>query len=202
MVNKRLLILEDDIALANAMAEMFENAGYTVFVANNIAAAKKYYDVDIALIDLILFDDMSGCNGLTFARWLKEKNPTCWRTIMTAHPDFLNKVMPNDAHHKIEKPIPMSDLLGVVNGYNIEGMQVENDRLDYVVLRGEVLSIKNRVVNIEHMAEKLTTTIELMLPISQASQKFMVDHKGNELKLILWCIGTLITILTIFKFIG
>ena len=87
----RLLVIDDDKSITDAMSMMFERLGYIVDVANNGREAiqksgENFYHV--ALIDIRL-PDMSGVELLTK---LKESYPKMVKIIITGYPDLENSV--------------------------------------------------------------------------------------------------------------
>jgi len=87
----RLLVIDDDKSITDAMSMMFERLGYVVDVANSGREAiqksgENFYHV--ALIDIRL-PDMSGVELLTK---LKESYPKMVKIIITGYPDLENSV--------------------------------------------------------------------------------------------------------------
>ena len=181
---KKILILEDELGIATGIQDALEARGHTVYMANCIEVAKQYYDADIAIIDLVLWDDNSHGNGLTFARWLKEKNPNCWRTIISGHASLLEKVMPSDAHHKLEKPVDFQELAKMIDCYDVEAMRDGNKELDFIVLREEVLRINKRLDKGDVIIDKLSNAVDMLLPSVESLRSFVDNHKSNEAKIL------------------
>lgn len=113
MSSKLVFIVDDEPALADAVAEFLEQRGYAVatftspFKALAAAASLKP--------DLLLSDfKMHGMNGLTLATKLTERHPTCNVLIMsgnlydaTTHPALNNFEL-------LQKPIPLPRLLAKI----------------------------------------------------------------------------------------
>ncbi|TPM37955.1 response regulator transcription factor [Mesorhizobium sp. B2-3-4] len=74
IVRARIVIVEDEPDLRDAVAEYLEAAGYDVVTAENAAAARGLIDTQpfhLAILDIA----MPGEDGLSLGRWLRSKMP-------------------------------------------------------------------------------------------------------------------------------
>jgi len=84
--NKKILIVEDDIVAAQFLRETLEDAGY--FVLGIVSRAKESIQKanelkpDLILMDIILKDQMSGCEA---ALEIKQNHKNCKIIFLTAH---------------------------------------------------------------------------------------------------------------------
>lgn len=108
----RLLLIEDDIHLANGLRESLRNQGYSAdLVLNGLEGltAIKSGDFDIIILDLGL-PDIDGLDVLTQAKKIKSNLPIL---ILTARDDIESKVKGLDlgADDYLAKPFSMNELL-------------------------------------------------------------------------------------------
>jgi DNA-binding response OmpR family regulator len=71
----RLLIVDDDVALRETLADFFELEGYEIFQAGNVAEARGRLagaEPDLLLLDI----NMPGGDGLTFAAEMRSRSAT------------------------------------------------------------------------------------------------------------------------------
>lgn len=80
MITKKLVLLEDDQNLRQALAEDFSEKGYTVTQAESIKEIKNLF-FDFAVIDLRLLGD----SGLKAIPELKLANPNCRIVVLTGY---------------------------------------------------------------------------------------------------------------------
>ncbi|HMA99652.1 MAG TPA: response regulator [Spirochaetota bacterium] len=63
---KTILLVEDEVAIANALQMVFEDKGYNVFIADNInLATLKITEADLIILDLMLPGGKKKFNGFT-----------------------------------------------------------------------------------------------------------------------------------------
>ena len=114
---KRVLIVDDEIIIANSLAKVFSANGYESRAAYSIEAAIQVVSEwvpDLAIVD-VRFREV---NGVDFAIQLREKFPSCEVALFTGLTDLsglLEKA--RDAGHNFEvisKPIHPTDILRIV----------------------------------------------------------------------------------------
>lgn len=82
----RLLLLEDDAMVADAVLSTVASFGYEGVHANTfdeaVAAFQMYRSFDVALVD---FGLSQGKSGVQFLRWIQEHHPTTRRVLTSGH---------------------------------------------------------------------------------------------------------------------
>jgi two-component system response regulator HydG len=111
----RVLVIDDDKALAAAIAESLERKGHAVTVATTgkTGAAKVEADeFDVVLTDL----RMNDLDGLTVVRKVREHLPDAEVYVITGYGDVKSAVeaMKLGAAHYLLKPIDMTELRAIV----------------------------------------------------------------------------------------
>jgi DNA-binding response OmpR family regulator len=108
---KRILIMDDDPAIVDAMRIMLEHTGYepVVFTNGNDLLKDRYEMPDLFILD----KQLSGVSGLDICRYLK-KQPASKNIpiiIFSASPHIEKMALNAGAEDFIEKPFRMKDLL-------------------------------------------------------------------------------------------
>lgn len=107
----RLLIVDDDDVLRQALARRFERQGMSVIAAANGEEALGRADegrFDVALLDL----NMPGMNGIEVLAKLKERQPEIEVLLLTAHASIETAIaaMKQGAYDYFTKPFQVPDL--------------------------------------------------------------------------------------------
>jgi DNA-binding response OmpR family regulator len=122
-MNKKILIIEDDIDIAEALTYSLEFVGYEV----SKALADSYHDVfhpknkdnfpHLVLLDILL----SGKDGREICKELKSDNKTKHIPIimMSAYPDAHESVKKAKANDFLPKPFDINDLLAKIHMHMI-----------------------------------------------------------------------------------
>lgn len=107
VIDNKLLILDDDKNLRQALAEDFIEKGYEVFQADSIKEIKTKH-FDYAILDLRLSGEM----GISAIKDLKEVNPNCKIVILTGYGSVASAVeaIKDGAVNYLHKPAS-SDLI-------------------------------------------------------------------------------------------
>lgn len=82
--SKKILVIDDDVLLLDAMSEMLFRMGYSVTVANNGEIGLGLFlrrKCDVVLTDF----DMPGLDGISLAFHIKEISPDTVVILMTGH---------------------------------------------------------------------------------------------------------------------
>ncbi|MGH6929822.1 MAG: response regulator, partial [Dongiaceae bacterium] len=85
-MDRRVLVVDDDVDLAESLRDILESRDYKVAVAHDIAGAQataKTFEPDVALLDVNLGRE----NGLTLITTLKEILPDIVCVVITARAD-------------------------------------------------------------------------------------------------------------------
>jgi len=112
----KVLIVDDEVALAETMAEALERSGYEVALAHSGSDALKTLERDepnIILTDL----KMEGMDGLTLLRKAKQELPDAEIVVITGHGDVTTAVeaMRAGAANYVQKPVGLEELRTMVD---------------------------------------------------------------------------------------
>src|SRR5882724_4824306 len=108
-----LLLVEDDLAVREALAKLLSGENYNVFAAANFEEAishQKENQIEIVLLDLQLGDE----DGWSVFRALKELDSTLPIIVASAHPDRLRHLFASCAFGVLEKPFEVAFLLSLL----------------------------------------------------------------------------------------
>ncbi|MGE3610110.1 MAG: response regulator [Bacteriovoracaceae bacterium] len=119
MINKRILVIEDDTYIRELLVELLESEGYNVASANNglegIKTLESSSDPDLILIDLM----MPVMDGYAF-RTEQLKNPR-WSKIptivMSAEANAKEKMKPFHVTAFLSKPVELETILKTVSRF-------------------------------------------------------------------------------------
>ncbi|HZZ78403.1 MAG TPA: sigma-54 dependent transcriptional regulator [Gemmataceae bacterium] len=114
--NLKVLVVDDEAALAETMAEALERSGYDVVTANNGADALK--TLERAEPAVILTDlKMDGMDGLALLRKAKQELPDAEIVVITGHGDVQTAVeaMRAGAANYVQKPVGLEELRTMVD---------------------------------------------------------------------------------------
>jgi DNA-binding response OmpR family regulator len=114
---KKILIVDDDSAILEAMQMMLEMEGYDVMVTLNGEELEKYFDKKP---DLILLDIwMSGIDGRDICKNLKASSATRHIPVImiSASREVEQSAKESGADDFIAKPFQMNELLSVISSH-------------------------------------------------------------------------------------
>lgn len=110
-MSHKILMVEDDFALAMGTEYALTSEGYEVVSANTLAAARRLYDdsIDLVLLDVMLPDG----NGLTLCKELREAGSLVPIIFLTAVSEEVNIVQGLEigADDYVTKPYRVKELL-------------------------------------------------------------------------------------------
>lgn len=112
----KVLVVDDEVALAETMAEALERTGYDVVTANSGAEALKL--IDRAEPSVILTDlKMEGMDGLSLLKKAKEELDNVEVVVITGHGDVTTAVeaMRAGAANYVQKPVGLEELRTMVD---------------------------------------------------------------------------------------
>jgi DNA-binding response OmpR family regulator len=117
-MNKKILVIDDDEGILDALQLMLTGAGYDVEATVNVEYAEKLNKkTNGGLPDLIILDMLlSGKDGREVCKKLKEKKDTKSIPILmiSAHPKAQNSVKNVGADDFLQKPFDMYEVLRVI----------------------------------------------------------------------------------------
>jgi two-component system response regulator PhoP len=112
----RILLIEDDVRLADALCRQLRDAGYAVDVSNDGREGLYFgeeYPIDLAVIDLGLPE----LSGLDVIRELRERGRDFPILVLTARSDWQDKVtgLEAGADDYLTKPFHFEELMARIN---------------------------------------------------------------------------------------
>src|SRR5476649_444866 len=116
MEKLKVLIVDDEVALAETMAEALERSGYDVVLAHSGTEGLKILEREepsVILTDL----KMEGMDGLTLLRKAKQELPDAEVVVITGHGDVKTAVeaMRAGAANYVQKPVGLEELRTMVD---------------------------------------------------------------------------------------
>jgi DNA-binding NtrC family response regulator len=116
-LDRRIIVVDDDIDFAEAEAEFLESRGFSVKVAHDIASANlaiNSFDAQVALIDLRLGYDAS---GIDLIEELREVSSDLICIMVTGHEGVESAIqaLRRGANDYLTKPIGPEELLLVLD---------------------------------------------------------------------------------------
>ena len=115
---KRILIVEDEVAIREFEAINLERVGYTVAQAGSGEEALEIYDSDIEGFDIALLDiSMPGMDGFALCKELRKRSETLGIIMLTARTQEMDKIsgLMLGADDYITKPFSPTELLARVD---------------------------------------------------------------------------------------
>jgi len=112
----KVLVVDDEVALADTLAEALERTGYEVVVAHSGAEGLRLlesHEPSVILTDL----KMEGMDGLTLLRKAKDEMPDVEVVVITGHGDVKTAVeaMRAGAANYVQKPVGLDELRAMVD---------------------------------------------------------------------------------------
>ena len=115
---KRILIVEDEVAIREFEAINLKRVGYTVEEAGSGEEALEIYDSDLEGFDIALLDiSMPGMDGFTLCKELRKRSETLGIIMLTARTQEMDKIsgLMLGADDYITKPFSPTELLARVD---------------------------------------------------------------------------------------
>jgi CheY-like chemotaxis protein len=131
MTQGRVLVIDDNVELAENIQEILEDEGFSVTVAFDGTAGVEALAADAH--DIVITDmRMPGMGGLEVLRWSKERRPELPVIVMTAYTrdDVLDDAQAAGAVGIVHKPFEMAHLVEQVRrvcGHGSQVLIVEDD---------------------------------------------------------------------------
>lgn len=122
----RILLAEDEVALARAIAKIFEKNNYSIDVVHDGQDALDYLDAgnyDAAVLDIM----MPKVDGITVLKKLRESGSDLPVCMLTAKSEIDDKVLGLDsgANYYLTKPFDAKELLAAVRAITRSGHEVD-----------------------------------------------------------------------------
>jgi DNA-binding response OmpR family regulator len=117
---KKILVVDDDPDILDALQFMLEDAGYEVKTSEKGEYAENLHDSNGGLPDVIILDVLlSGKDGRLICQKLKSQEETKRIPIImiSAHPNAKQSVSAVGADDFMAKPFDMDDLLATIAKY-------------------------------------------------------------------------------------
>ncbi len=116
-LSAQLLIVEDDVAHADAMAEVLQRMGHVCTIVHDLGSAideLKHGSFDVVITDLKMEGEEDGMKVLSAAR---DHQPNAETIMVTAHGDVptCKQALKHGAYDFIEKPLDMDVFRNLVN---------------------------------------------------------------------------------------
>jgi CheY-like chemotaxis protein len=112
---KTVLVVDDESDVLDIVAEMISDLGYRV---QGVSSGEEALDlISRTPVDLVISDvDMRGMDGISLARWFKDRFPHLPMAMMTAYAseDVLSMLKHKVVDSLILKPFKMGELQGLV----------------------------------------------------------------------------------------
>lgn len=112
----RILVLDDHVEMAEAVAEFLEFEGHSMRVVHNGLDAINAFREE--KFDLALFDiRMPGMNGVEAFNSIKAEHPDATIVMLSGFADegLIELALKNGAHGMLTKPFDPKDLLSIIN---------------------------------------------------------------------------------------
>jgi len=117
---KKILVVDDDPDILDALRFMLEDAGYEVTTSEKGDYAENLHDTNGGLPDVIILDVLlSGKDGRLICQRLKSQEETRHIPIImiSAHPNARQSVTAVGADDFVAKPFDMDELLAKIAKY-------------------------------------------------------------------------------------
>ncbi len=123
----RILLAEDEIALAKALVKIFESNNYSIDAVHDGQEALDYLEVgnyDVAVLDIM----MPKVDGITVLRKLRASGSDLPVLMLTAKSEIDDKVLGLDsgADYYLTKPFAAKELLAAIRAITRAGKEVDS----------------------------------------------------------------------------
>ncbi|MDP6787383.1 MAG: PAS domain S-box protein [Rhodospirillales bacterium] len=139
MTEQRVEIIDDDVDVANALADFLELNGYCVKTAHDGASAHALmgeFEPDVALVDLRIGHE----SGFDVIRWLKRDRPGLTCVIVTAFADVETVVeaLRLGAYEYLRKPLHNDEVLAVLQRcFEKRRLELEKEAAEAALVESE-----------------------------------------------------------------
>jgi DNA-binding response OmpR family regulator len=150
---KRILIVEDEVAIREFEAINLKRVGYTVEEAGSGEEALDIYDNDILGFDIALLDiSMPGMDGFTLCKELRKRSETLGIIMLTARTQEMDKIsgLMLGADDYITKPFSPTELLARIDSLyrrvEMQNQKVVPQTPDSITLGDFTLNLRRRIL--------------------------------------------------------
>ena len=115
--SEKILLVDDEILLLNAMAQLLDEMGYSIVPFSNASDALKAYQDDPASFDIVVTDmTMPAMTGLELSEQILRINPEQPIILCTGHSELINKrkALETGIRRYYEKPIIVAKLAAAI----------------------------------------------------------------------------------------
>ncbi len=150
---KRILIVEDEVAIREFEAINLKRVGYTVVEAGSGEEALEIYDSDLEGFEIALLDiSMPGMDGFALCKELRKRSETLGIIMLTARTQEMDKIsgLMLGADDYITKPFSPTELLARVDSLyrrvEMHSAKAAPVQSDDIVLGEFVLNLRRRTL--------------------------------------------------------
>ncbi|MBE6809223.1 MAG: response regulator transcription factor [Clostridia bacterium] len=150
---KRILIVEDEVAIREFEAINLKRVGYTVEEAGSGEEALDIYDNDVLGFDIALLDiSMPGMDGFTLCKELRKRSETLGIIMLTARTQEMDKIsgLMLGADDYITKPFSPTELLARIDSLyrrvEMQNQKVVPQTPDSITLGDFTLNLRRRIL--------------------------------------------------------
>jgi two-component system nitrogen regulation response regulator NtrX len=159
-MNKKILIIDDELNILRSLEMILNSEGFTVFKAANLKEAKKVIskeNIFLYLVDVILPDG----DGIDFIKHIRERKPEAIIIMISGHASIKMAI---DATRKsaddfLEKPLSKEKLLLTLNNF-LKRLELEEKYADLkkTTLSGELIGHSQAMQEILKQVDKIAPT--------------------------------------------
>ncbi len=145
---RKILLVEDEVAIREFEAINLQRAGYTTVEAGSGEEALEIYDFDSDSFDIALLDiSMPGMDGFTLCKELRKRSSSLGIIMLTARTQEMDKVsgLMLGADDYITKPFSPSELLARVDSLY---RRVEMNKVSAAPSSGEEIKLDEFTLNL------------------------------------------------------
>ena len=173
---KKLLLVEDEVAIREFEAINLQRAGYETVQAGSGEEALEIYDSSTDAFDIALLDiSMPGMDGFALCKELRKRSASLGIIMLTARTQEMDKVsgLMLGADDYITKPFSPSELLARVDSLY---RRVEMNRNSLVTAQGEEITLDEFTLNLrKRTLAKGSKNIELTQVEFQIMEYFFLN---------------------------
>lgn len=168
----KLLIVEDEIELANALAKLLRKNNYSVETANDGEEALLRFELenyDAIILDIM----MPKINGIEVLKTIRKTNTNIPIIMLTAKAEVEDKVLGLDsgANDYLEKPFDTRELLA-----RLRSITRQKEEIDNKLMLGNVsLNRKTFELEVNNKSVKLTNKEFQMLEMLMQNKKVVIS---------------------------